>query len=145
MAYNVIDIANKILAKASSSEVEDLICNLKLQKMLYYMQGFHLAYFEKPLFDDEIEAWMYGPVVPKVYEAFKSNGNAGIQFQGDLVKLTDKEEVLFNEVYRVYGAYSAVGLMNLTHSEMPWKSTPTGVGSVIDKEKMMAYFKKRLK
>jgi uncharacterized phage-associated protein len=145
MAYNVIDIANKILAKASNSEVEDLICNLKLQKMLYYMQGFHLAYFEKPLFDDEIEAWMYGPVVPKVYEAFKSNGNAGIQFHGDLVKLTEKEEVLFNEVYRVYGAYSAVGLMNLTHSEMPWKSTPTGVGSVIDKEKLMTYFKKRLK
>ena len=49
MTYNVIDIANKILRKASDSEVEDLICNLKLQKLLYYMQGFHLAYFEKPL------------------------------------------------------------------------------------------------
>ena len=145
MAYNVIDIANKILVKASNSEVEELICNLKLQKMLYYMQGFHLAYFEKPLFDDDIEAWMYGPVVPKVYDAFKSNGNAGIQYQGDVIKLTDKEEVLFNEVYRVYGAYSAIGLMNLTHSEMPWKSTPTGLGSVIEKEKMMTYFKKRLK
>jgi uncharacterized phage-associated protein len=145
MTYNVIDIANKILAKASISEFEDLICNLKLQKMLYYMQGFHLAYFEKPLFDDEIEAWMYGPVIPKVYETFKSNGNSGIKFTGEVINLTEKEESLFNEVYRVYGAYSAVGLMNLTHSEMPWKSTPTGIGSIIGKDKMMTYFKKRLK
>lgn len=145
MAYNVIDIANKILAKASNSEVEELICNLKLQKLLYYMQGFHLAFFEKPLFDEEIEAWMYGPVVPSVYSHFKSNGNNGIKYEGEAIKLTDKEELLFNEVYRVYGAYSALGLMNLTHSELPWTSTPTGVGHTIDKEKLMTYFKRRLK
>jgi uncharacterized phage-associated protein len=145
MAYNVLDIANKILAKASKSEVEELICNLKLQKLLYYMQGFHLAFFEKPLFDEEIEAWMYGPVVPSVYNQFKANSNNGIKYEGEAIKLDDKEELLFNEVYRVYGAYSAVGLMNMTHSELPWKSTPTGVGSTIDKEKLKSYFKRRLK
>lgn len=39
--------------------------------MLYYQQGFHLAYFGTPLFDEEIEAWMYGPVVPCVFENYK--------------------------------------------------------------------------
>jgi uncharacterized phage-associated protein len=145
MAYKVLDIANKILAKAAESECDELICNLKLQKMLYYMQGFHLAYFGAPLFDDDIEAWMYGPVVPAVYENYKQNGNGGIQPQKETILLNENEEALFNEVYRVYGAYSAIGLMNLTHSEMPWKSTPTGVGKVIDKNKMDAFFKKRLK
>lgn len=145
MGYKVIDIANKILAKASNSEVDELICNLKLQKMLYYMQGFHLAYFDNPLFEEDIEAWMYGPVVPAVYDTFKSNGNKGISFDGAPIELTSEEEILFNEVYRVYGAYSAVGLMNLTHSEMPWKSTTTGVGNVIDKDLMRKFFKKRLK
>lgn len=145
MVYNVIDIANKILAKATNSEFEGLACNLKLQKMLYYMQGFHLAYFEEPLFNEDIEAWMYGPVVPSVYENFKSHGNAGIQYNEEVVELSDEEESLFNEVYRVYGAYSAIGLMNLTHSETPWKSVTTGVGSVIEKDLMKTYFKKRLK
>lgn len=144
MTYKVIDIAKKILAKASSSEFEDLICNMKLQKMLYYMQGFHLAYFDAPLFEEEIEAWMYGPVVPVVYEEFKSHGNEGIKFSGETIKLLKDEEALFEEVYRVYGAYSAVGLMNLTHSETPWKSVPTGVGNIIDKNVMTEYFKKRL-
>ncbi len=145
MAYSAIDIANKILAKSSNSEVDGLICNMKLQKMLYYMQGFHLAFFETPLFNEEIEAWMYGPVVPPVYEVFKSNRNSGIPFNEEPLKLSKEEEALFSEVYRVYGAYSAIGLMNLTHSETPWKSGSTGVGSIIKKDVMQEYFKKRIK
>ncbi len=145
MVYDVLEIANKIIAKPSNSEFEGLICNMKLQKMLYYMQGFHLAYFDSPLFNEDIEAWMYGPVVPSVYEHFKSYGNSGIPYDKDVIMLSKEEETLFNEVYRVYGDYSAIGLMNLTHSETPWKSVPTGVGSIIDKEIMKSYFKKRLK
>ncbi len=145
MTYKAIDIANKILSKATNAEAEELICNLKLQKLLYYMQGFHLAYFGDPMFDDEIEAWMYGPVVPTVYDHFKRFGNSGIPYTGETITLTKEEESLFNEVYRVYSAYSAVGLMNLTHSETPWKSVPTGVGSKIDQNLMKTYFMKRLK
>ena len=145
MVYKAIDIANNILARASNSEKEELISNLKLQKLLYYMQGFHLAFFDTPLFEEEIEAWMYGPVVPSVYETYKSNGNAGILFESPPIVLTKEVEALFNEVYRVYGAYSAIGLMNLTHSEVPWKSVPTGVGSIITKESMQKFFKERIK
>jgi uncharacterized phage-associated protein len=78
MAYKALDIANKILAKASSSDSEELISNMKLQKLLYYQQGFHLAYFGTPLFDEEIETWMYGPVVPAVYY---TSGNALEKYQ----------------------------------------------------------------
>lgn len=146
MAYSVLDIANKILAKGSDINLGgELISNMKLQKMLYYMQGFHLAYFGTPLFDEEVEAWMYGPVVPSVYEHFQSYGNHGIEYSGDVIALTREEENLFNEVFRVYGAYSAIGLMNLTHNEMPWKSTRVGKGNVIDRTKMQTFFKKRLK
>ncbi len=56
-----------------------------------------------------------------------------------------KEEALFSEVYRVYGAYDAIGLMDMTHSETPWKATPTGQGNIINKELMQSFFKKRLK
>lgn len=145
MAYSATDIAHKILECASEFEVEGTICNMKLQKMLYYMQGFHLAFFDKPLFDEEIEAWMYGPVVPSVYETYKSYGNSGIEFKEDAtIELTQEEKSLFDEVYRVYGIYSAIGLMNLTHSETPWKSVTPGVGNVIDKEIMKQFFKQRI-
>ena len=71
MAYKALDIANKLLAKATDVCGGDLMSNMKLQKMLYYEQGYHLAAFGTPLFDEDIEAWMYGPVVPCVYEHFK--------------------------------------------------------------------------
>lgn len=41
MAYNVLDIANKILAKPNS-EYEELISNMKLQKLLYLCRDFIL-------------------------------------------------------------------------------------------------------
>ena len=146
MTYKALDIANKILARATNNEYEDLISNMKLQKLLYYQQGFHLAYFGTPLFDEEIEAWMYGPVVPSVYTHFRENGNKGIEYNNEVVELTgNKEEALFNEVYKIYGGYSALGLMEMTHSESPWKSTNVGNGNIISKDKLRGFFKKRLK
>lgn len=143
MCYAVRDIANKLLVMAE--EGGELMTNMKLQKMLYYQQGFHLAYFGTPLFEEDVEAWMYGPVVPGVYNAFKEFGKKGLT--GDrknVVMLEDSEEALFGEVMCVYSKYSAIGLMNMTHEEMPWKSTPVGEGSIIAKEKMMEFFKTRL-
>lgn len=144
MAYKVMDIANKILAKPNL-ENEELISNMKLQKLLYYMQGFHLAYFGTPLFDEEMEAWQYGPVVPSAYEHFSVYKSQGIKPEtSDIVKLGSEEEALFDDVYKVYGEYSALGLMNMTHKEFPWITTPTGKGNVISKEKMKEFFKDRI-
>ena len=145
MAHKAIDIAKKILAKASTPDSGELVSNLKLQKMLYYQQGFHLAVFNKPLFDDEIEAWMYGPAIPCVYDHYKRHGNSGIKYNGEILALSPEQESLFNEVFDVYGDYSAIGLMNMTHREAPWKTTPTGKGNVISHEKMKRFFKTRLK
>ena len=146
MAYNVLDIAKKLLFRAKNNENGDFMSNMKLQKMLYYQQGFHLAYFGTPLFDEEIEAWMYGPVVPSVYDHFKNYGRQGIDpGEGQEISLKSEEEKLFTEVYKIYGAYGAIGLMDMTHCETPWKATPTGVGSIIKKDLMKSFFKKRLK
>jgi uncharacterized phage-associated protein len=145
MAYKASDIANKIIKIASGHDAGELVSNMKLQKLLYYQQGFHLAYFEKPLFEESIEAWMYGPVVPSIYEKYKAEGSNGLSYDGDVIALSSKEEALFSEVMRVYGEFSAIGLMNLTHSENPWKETSIGVGNEISKDKMMNFFKKKLK
>ncbi len=145
MVYKASEIANKILSKAAASDSGELISNMKLQKLLYYMQGFHLAYFGTSLFDEEIEAWMYGPVVPCIYNEYKGYGNNGINPKSDVtVSLTDEEEKLFNQVFDVYDEYSAIGLMNLTHKESPWRSTDIGTGNVISKDKMKEFFKSRI-
>lgn len=145
MAYNVLDIAKKLLVAAKNTIGGDLMSNLKLQKMLYYQQGFHLAKFGVPLFDEDIEAWMYGPVVPSVYNFYNSYGSNGIApADNDVIELDPVEEKLFDEVFQAYGQFSAIGLMNMTHKEKPWMNTPTGVGNVISKGLLKNYFKTKL-
>ena len=147
--FKAIDIARKLLLTAKRDSViegqGELMSNMKLQKMLYYEQGFHLAVFGTPLFEEDIEAWMYGPVVPVVYEVYKDYGYNGIDpGKVEEVSLSDREQALFDEVYKVYGAYSAIGLMNMTHRESPWANTPAGVGSVISRDKMVEFFRTRI-
>ena len=139
MAYKALDIANKIISK-TDLEHGDTISNLKLQKMLYYQQGFHLAYFGTPLFDEDIVAWQYGPVVPSVYKEYKSFESISTSEEG--ISLSDDEEELFNNVYEEYNQFSAVALMKMTHEESPWKTTE--INSVISRDKMAAFFKTQI-
>lgn len=146
MAYKALDIANELLRLAENEDEGDLMSNLKLQKMLYYEQGFHLAYFGTPLFDEEIEAWMYGPVVPEVYDAYDKYGRNGIESDpAKDITLEPEEWRLFLKVFDIYGQYSAIGLMNMTHQEPTWMNVRNGHGSVISKESMASFFKTRIK
>lgn len=142
--YTALEIAKKIISLYK--DLDDVITNLKLQKLLYYEQGYHLAYFGEPLFNDNIEAWMYGPVVPVVYNKYKQYDSSPIPpVDSDLQFENDIEAKLFWEVFKLYNRYSASGLVDLTHSETPWQETPTGVGNVISQSKMKDFFKTRLK
>jgi uncharacterized phage-associated protein len=60
--YSAFDIAQYFLWKAQESN-QELLSNMKLQKLVYYAQGLHLALNDAPLFKGKIEAWTYGPVV----------------------------------------------------------------------------------
>ena len=147
MAYKAIKIAQKLIAKAQADEPNggERLTNLKLQKLLYYQQGYHLAAFGTPLFEEDVEAWMYGPVVPMVYDAYSQYGSAVLPEVGDTITLSEDEELLFNQVYDAYREFSAIGLMNLTHTEAPWMNAiPHDRGTVISQSAMTAYFKTQL-
>ncbi|MGO5090662.1 Panacea domain-containing protein [Segatella copri] len=147
MAYKALDIAKKLIFKAQNDEPNggERLTNLKLQKLLYYQQGFHLAFFGTPLFAEDVEAWMYGPVVPAVYDEYSAYGSSALPEVKVPVSLSEDEEELFNEVYDAYREFSAIGLMNRTHSERPWlDAVPHDRGTVITQESMMAYFKTQI-
>lgn len=139
MAYNAIDIAKKIICK-TDMEHGDTISNLKLQKLLYYMQGFHLAFFGTPFFNESVEAWTYGPVVPVVFQEFKKFKKRAINPENyhDELVLADDEQQMFDMVYNEYNRFSAVALMNMTHNEGPWKHHD--IGDVITNEELRTFF-----
>ena len=147
MAYNVLDIAKKLIKMADDDIANggDNLTNLKLQKLLYYEQGYHLAAFNAPLFDEAVEAWMYGPVVPVAYDYYQQYGATSLPVVDNVIVLTDEEEALFYQVYDAYREFSAIGLMNKTHQERPWMMVqPKNRGSVISHESMKAFFKTQL-
>ncbi len=139
--YRASDIANYFVWRANSDEeFGDNITNLKLQKLVYYAQGFHLAWYGTPLFPEPIEAWAHGPVVRPLYFQYQEYRVNPIPTPEafDPSTIDDQTRELLEEVYGVYGQYSAWGLRNLTHEEAPWKDTPPN--QVIPLKDMQQYF-----
>ncbi len=138
------DVAHYFLA-CVDPDVGDNLSNLRLQKLLYYAQGLYLALHEgRPLFDDEVRAWQFGPAVPGVFHEYKQHGAGAIPAPDsfDPAKYSEEIRDLLDEVAAVYGQFSASRLMEMTHSEPPWKLT--GLDGVISHELMRDYFKTQL-
>ena len=154
-------VANWFVENASD------ISPLKLQKLIYFAHGWHLALRDQPLIDEYIEAWDYGPVVPSVYHEFKEFGNRPINIPGTTIELSgdtkfrivtprlspesdQSVEALLKKIFEVYGAYSALRLSADTHKVgTPWEETrklhPNRKGVDIDDELIQAYFKKLIR
>lgn len=147
MAYKALDIARKLIRMADwdTANGGDNMTNLRLQKLLYYEQGYHLAKFDTPLFDEDVESWIYGPVVPVVYDFYKQYGSQILPVPSEEIDLSEEEESLFGQVFEAYREFSAIGLMNLTHRETPWlRAVPHDRGTVINQEVMRKFFKTQL-
>jgi uncharacterized phage-associated protein len=148
---NAHKIAQYIIA--FSHEQGDPISNLKLQKLLYYVQAWALALHDEPIFDEQLEAWLHGPVVPSVYSDYKGWAwqpiNANITLEE--AELPEAVKAHVNEVLEVYGPLTAPQLELLTHQEDPWIKARRGLpkdvasNSVISHEDMRAFYKRLAK
>lgn len=118
----------------------DVITNLKAQKLTYYAQGVSYAILGAPLFEDDFEAWLHGPVIPSLYEQLKHFGNSQIIMDdnNDDTMFTDEQLDVIIKTYRTFGQYSAWKLRDMTHNESPWKNTKRD--NVINKALIKDYF-----
>lgn len=138
------DVANYFLTQVSE-DAGDLISNLKLQKLVYYAQGFHLALYDEPLFPEALEAWTNGPVVPELFRHYKKYESSAIPCpKGVDFSIYDEETRSFlDEVYSVFGQFAAWKLRNLTDQEPPW-IVATENGLKITHSSLKKYFKTQL-
>lgn len=131
----------EIAAHQNAANSGDLMTNLRLQKLLYFAQGWHLARYGTPLFDAPIEAWDYGPVVPEVYQEYKANRGNGILCDVDMDTsvFTPEEYELLLDVAREYAKDSTSALVEMSHApNVPWSHTPHA--AVIPQNEIQAYF-----
>ncbi len=118
--YSAIDIAKYIIQYCRKHAY--YISNLKLQKILYFVQAQFLVETGKPCFYEDIEAWDFGPVVPAVYHEYKYFGSSSIIDENPpTVCFTKIEKELMNAIIEECSNYSASDLVELTHDQSPWK------------------------
>ena len=103
--------------------------------------------YYQPLFQEEIQAWLHGPVIPELYSHYKPYGSVAIPLPSevDFENYDANTRDLLDDVYNVYGQYSAWKLRDLTHQEPPLvDAAKAGLNSVISHSSLRAYFKTQL-
>ena len=93
---------------------------LKLQKLLYYCNGWSLGLTGKPIFTDAIEAWKHGPVIPHIYRQHSREASVGSWPNGNHTSLSPVDRAVADAVIKSYGALSGWALREMTHRESPW-------------------------
>ena len=112
-------------------ELEE-VSPLSLQKLLYFIQGMSYALNEKPMFKERCQAWIHGPVYPKVYDMFKDfkynpiDDDRFVLIENNEVELTNKEIKIIDLVVTTFGEYSGRILEKITHKQDPWTIARTG-------------------
>ena len=124
----------------------DPVTNLKLQKLLYYVQGWHLGIYNEPAFDEDFQAWVHGPVIPEVFQVYKRHSWNPIVNDEQLPELDARLQAHIDDTLDAYGGDSGWALEIRTHRESPWidarGSLPQDVSSnqIITKESMHLFF-----
>lgn len=157
--YNVLDICRFIINYCDEKDYS--LSNLKLQKILYFIQAYFLSCTDskKPCFKEKIEAWTFGPVVPVAYHEYKQFGNTNIprvthyieynennfwkskvmQYHDDIICNGDKE--IIEKLVDKFAKYSTTALVNITYHQTPWMNAyKQGHNHIISNEAIKNYF-----
>jgi uncharacterized phage-associated protein len=134
-----LDVA-KYFVYLSHQDDTFTITPLKLQKLLYYAQGFNVLWDKKLLISEEFHAWKYGPVIPDIYDQYKIYGQKVIPVREGSNRVGTKDErETIEAVWRDYKIYGAFELVRMTHLEDPWIDAVNGNG-IISNEDIIEYF-----
>lgn len=153
MPYKPSYVANSFLYRARHVSCED-VTPLKIQKLVYFLHGWHLAVRNQPAVGERFEAWPYGPVIPSLYHEFKANGSSPIKdYATDIdpqtgktaalmVALTDKEYYsVFDTVWEKYGRLSGLTLSTMTHADgTPWSTARAQHEDYIEDKNIRDFF-----
>lgn len=139
-------VANMFLSMGERDGVP--ISQMKLQKLLFYAHSWHLAIKNEPLFDEDFEAWPWGPVVRDVYNQTRRFGSGPVLDRLSHLERTGTNVLdwrfappppisdratrdFLEDVWRSHKDFSAIQLSNSTHADgEPWTIVKQRYGSL---------------
>ena len=141
--YTATAIANFFIEKGR--EEGKPVDQMKIQKLVYFAHGWYLAIAGKPLLNESVEAWRFGPVIPSLYHSLKYSGNQPIMksievsgFDSPSIVDDDSTELglYLNRIWNLYSPLTGIQLSNMTHEEeAPWAKIAKEFGHQIPANK----------
>jgi uncharacterized phage-associated protein len=137
-------------------EAGESLNHLKLQKLLYYAQAWHFAFYRQPLFDGKFQAWIHGPVNRQIYDRLASKSLYSdvtvedISGDFDTNQVSGEDQMHIDDVIEAYAKYRGSQLEEMTHQELPWIEARKGYRPSerceveIDERSMQSYYAARL-
>jgi len=141
-----VAVANWFVNNLSDHEAGEVVTHLQVQKLLYFAQAWHLMMHGRPLFDEDMQAWPHGPVVPSVWHEFKQYGWHPIPVGMASDGIGEDSLNLLEQIRDTYGSYGAKRLEAMTHAERPWivarggRSLEERCEEPISKESILSYY-----
>lgn len=158
----VAAVANEFLALGREQGGTPVIDQMKLQKLLFYSHAWHLAYDRGPLFENDFEAWPWGPVVRDVYLQTRGYGRGPVTSNlwefgrngqaFDVVTPTGVAAPMksfIRSVWDTLKGYTGIQLSNSTHAPgEPWTIVAEKIGTsmkpIIPNDLIESVFKGKL-
>ncbi|MCG5538937.1 Panacea domain-containing protein [Halorhodospira sp. 9622] len=123
--HPALGIAKRLLEKAHERGLS--LTPMQLIKLVYLAHGWMLGLHSRPMIQEPVEAWQYGPVVRTVYDRvkqYRSRPVEAIAGRPRTPDLDEEEEDLLDQVLTVYGDQPGTFLSMITHQEgTPWDLT----------------------
>ena len=149
MATSARAVANEFIRLAR--EDGRALTPLQIIKLVYIAHGWMLALHQRPLINDRIEAWKYGPVIPSLYHDLKRYGGGSVKAplstflrMRSLPELDEDETDVVSQVYKAYGKQTGIQLSSLTHRHgTPWADTwkPDFLGLAISNDLIADHYR----
>lgn len=116
---------------------KDTMTHKKLQKLCYYAQVLYAGMYQEKLINTDFEAWVHGPVSRELF--FKYKGKKEISKKIQEIELCEKEKLILNATYLIYGKLTGDALESLTHSEFPWLNARNGIDEATYSEEVINF------
>jgi len=126
---NIIDVAKFVLEESARTSRPE-VSTMKLQKICYFVQGWHLAINNvRPMFDEDFHAWKYGPVSPVLYDFCEDKVSVttdSVEFAGVTPNLSEYQKDFISKVFAACEPYTGLQLADMTSHHEAWKNAGAG-------------------
>lgn len=153
--YDVNTIADYVIMYLNGDE-RFLLINLKLQKLMYYIQAWSLGINGEKMMNARFEAWVHGPVCRQLYDRFKSTKSLyatidkeDVKDENAICSIAAEDREFINYILENFARYSGTQLETMSHSELPWIEARNGAAPMahceneISENTMKAFYGKK--